>query len=133
MKIDLYRAQGYYLAACKILKAKRVDRSWFLEFLCDERYKRLELADELRRFVDYWSDQPRRPKSIKLALRNWMRIALKDLPHDEPAKQSVSIDGQVLEISTVGGYPRCPAPGCTFSGFIMQDIYEHVEARHRGR
>lgn len=71
---DLYRRAA-------ALMGNPPDLGWLLgELAADERYERLNLLLELRRFVEYWSDcsKGKRPKSHKRALRNWLKKALED-------------------------------------------------------
>lgn len=68
-----------YREACSMHGCK-VDYQWLTTALMVD-YDLVALNRELRNFNEYWSDQPRRHKSVKRTIRNWMKKAIvADLP-----------------------------------------------------
>ena len=63
-----------YRDACKLFHNK-YDPAWLLDLLGDPRWTFDELRVELANFNEYWSDQTKRPKSVKRTIKNWLRRA----------------------------------------------------------
>ena len=80
---DLATLNNLYRAICRMMRA-RPDLEWLLgSFAADERYRHVNLLVELRRFHEWHSDQRKKPKSHKRAMRNWMAIATRNAPAPE--------------------------------------------------
>lgn len=87
---ELATFHDIYHRICVLLEQKP-DVHWLLgDFASDERYASIDLSNELHRFLEWHSDRPakQRPKSHKLALRNWMRRVS---PAPEPPQERRSL------------------------------------------
>ena len=80
---DLATLNNLYRGICQMMR-QRPDLDWLLgSFAADERYRNVNMLRELRRFHEWHSDQRKKPKSHKRALRNWMAIASHNVQHSE--------------------------------------------------
>lgn len=91
---DITRIATRYQEACKLFGCP-YDTKWLLALMGDDRYSMPLIAAELADFNEYWSDRCKRPKSVKLTIRNWLRRSLERagksaLPENReaPAKES---------------------------------------------
>lgn len=75
---ELAKLNDIYRRFCTLCHHNRPDLPWLLgDFAHDERYAGLDILEQVRRCFEWWSDRPlgKRPKSHKMALRNWMAKA----------------------------------------------------------
>lgn len=49
---------------------------WLGKIRADARYRDLDLVEQLLSFGEWWSDQPKPPKSYKHAIHSWLRKAI---------------------------------------------------------